>query len=330
MKTGYRSPALCLWAALAWAPLPACAQAAAIGNYPARAVRIVVPFPPGGPTDIIARFVGDSLARAWSQQVVVENRAGAGGTIGTDHVAKSAPDGYTLLLCTLAANSIAPSVYAKLPYDAIRDFTPIMALSGTASVIGINPVLPVKTLAEFIEYVKARPGQVAFSSPGSGVSSHLAMENFAFATGLKMIHVPYKGSAPALNAVMTGEVAATFDPVSTMAPLAKAGKVRAIGMSGPRRSPLLPEVPTIAESGVNGVESYAWNGLMGPAGLPREVVARIYRDAGVALKSPELRERMNALGTDILEIGPEDFTAYVKAETEKWGVIARRVGARAQ
>src|SRR6185436_17010042 len=149
--------------------------------------------------------------------------------------------------CTLAANSIAPSVYSKLPYDAIRDFTPIMALSGTASVIAVNPALPVKTLAELIEYVKARPGQVAFSSPGSGVSSHLAMENLAFVAGLKMIHVPYKGAAPALNAVMTGEVAVTFDPVSTMAPLARAGKVRAIAISGARRSPLLPEIPTIAE-----------------------------------------------------------------------------------
>ena len=307
---------------------PAYAQAPAA--WPAKAVRIVVPFPPGGQTDIVARFIGDHLGKSWGQQVVVENRAGAGGTIGTDHVAKSAPDGYTLLLCTLAANAIAPSVYAKLPYDAIKDFTPIMALTGTPSVIGISPALPVKNLAEFIEYAKARPGQLTFSSPGAGVSSHLAMENFALTAGLKMTHVPYKGSAPALNAVMAGEVSATFDPISTMAPLAKAGKVRAIAMSGTKRSPLLPEVPTIAESGLRNVESYAWNGLMGPAGMAPDVVAKVFRDAGVGLRSPELRDRMAALGVDILDMGPADFTAYVRVETEKWGAIARRVGAKAE
>ena len=298
--------------------------------WPAKPVRIVVAFPPGGLTDIVARFVGDQLSKAWNQQVVVENRAGAGGTIGTDHVAKAVPDGYTLLLATLAANAIAPSVYAKLPYDAARDFTPIMALTGTPSVIAINPAIPAKTVAEFIDHVKARPDTVAFSSPGSGVSAHLGMENFALTAGLKMVHVPYKGSAPALNAVVAGEVAATFDPITTVAPLVKGGKLRALAMSGTKRSPLLPEVPTIAEAGLKGVESYAWNGLMGPAGLPREVVARIHRDAGVALRSPELRERMNAAGNEILDMGPEEFASYIKSETEKWGAIARRVGATAQ
>jgi len=298
--------------------------------YPAKPVRIVVAFPPGGLTDIVARFVGDQLSKAWNQQVVVENRAGAGGTIGTDHVAKAAPDGYTLLLATLAANAIAPSVYAKLPYDAARDFTPIMALTGTPSVIAINPAIPAKTIAEFIDHAKARPGILAFSSPGSGVSAHLGMENFALTAGLKMVHVPYKGSAPALNAVVAGEVAATFDPITTVAPLVKGGKLRALAMSGTRRSPLLPEVPTIAEAGLKGVESYAWNGLMGPAGLPREVVARIHHDVGVALRSAELRERMNAVGTEILEMGPEEFAGYIRSETEKWGAIARRVGASAQ
>jgi len=315
-----------LAAAIGTAPLHAQAPAA----WPAKTIRIVVPFPPGGQTDIVARFIADHLTKNWGQQVVVENRAGAGGTIGTDYVAKSAPDGYTLLLCTLAANAIAPSVYAKLPYDATKDFTPIMALTGTPSVIGINPALPIKTLAEFIDYAKARPGQLTFSSPGAGVSSHLAMENLALTAGLKMIHVPYRGSAPALNAVMAGEVSSTFDPISTMAPLAKSGKVRAIAMSGTKRSPLLPDVPTIAEVGLKGVESYAWNGLMGPAGMAQDLVAKVNRDAGVGLRSADLRDRMAALGVEILDMGPADFANYVRAETEKWGAIARRVGAKAE
>ncbi|MEI6721106.1 MAG: tripartite tricarboxylate transporter substrate binding protein, partial [Betaproteobacteria bacterium] len=219
------------------------------GAYPSKPVRMVVPFPPGGQTDIVARFLGEGLTKAWGQSVVIENRAGAGGTIGTDLVAKSAPDGYTLLVCSSGPTAIAPSVYTRLPYDFNRDFSAIMGLTSTPSVIGIHAGLAPKTLAEFVEYVKARQGQVAFSSPGAGISSHLAMEDFAFALGLKMVHVPYKGSAPALNAVMAGEVAAIFDPVSTLAPLAKGGKVRALAISGARRSPLLPDVPTIAEAG---------------------------------------------------------------------------------
>ena len=299
-------------------------------TYPTKPVRIVVAFPPGGLTDIVARFVAENLSKSWNQSVIVDNRVGAGGTIGSDYVAKSVPDGYTLLLATLAANSIAPSVYAKLPYDASRDFTPIMALTGTPSVISINPSLPAKTIAEFIEYVKVRPGTLAFSSPGIGVSAHLGMENFALSTGLKILHVPYKGSAPALNAVVAGEVAATFDPITTIAPLVKAGKLRALATSGSKRSSLLPEVPTIAETGLPGVESYAWNGLMGPAGMPRDLVKKIFRDASVGLKSQEFRDRMNAVGTEILEMSPEVFGNFVKVESEKWGSIARLVGATGQ
>jgi tripartite-type tricarboxylate transporter receptor subunit TctC len=298
--------------------------------YPTKPVRIVVPFPPGGATDIVARLVADGLGKTWNQQVLVENRAGAGGTIGTDHVAKSAPDGYTLLLCTLAANAIAPSVYPRLPYDAGKDFTAITPLTGTASVIAIHPGVPARTLAELIEYAKARPGRLTFSSPGTGVSSHLAMENFAYTTGLQLIHVPYKGSAPALNALAAGEVTMTFDPISTLAPLARAGKVRALAMSGAKRSPLLPDVPTIAEAGVRGVESYTWNGLMGPAGMPREVVGKIYRDTAALLRGAELRERLVGMGSDVLEMTPDEFTAFVRTETDKWGTIARRVNAKVE
>lgn len=292
-------------------------------SWPTRSVRIVVPFPPGGATDIIARLVAGQMTRDWGQSVVVENRAGAGGTIGTDVVAKAQPDGYTLLLATLATNAIAPAVYPKLPYNPVRDFTPITPLAGTVSVIAINPSIPSRNLAEFIAYAKARPGQLTFSSPGAGVSAHLAMEYFAQVAGLKMIHVPYKGSAPALNAVVSGEVTATFDPIASLAPLAKAGRVRALAISGRERSALMPDVPTIAEAGVKGVESYTWNGLAGPAGLPAAIVQRIHADVSRMLKSDSLRQRLASMGSDALLMSPKEFADFVASETKKWGDIAR-------
>jgi tripartite-type tricarboxylate transporter receptor subunit TctC len=303
------------------------AFAAQAQTWPTRGVRIVVPFPPGGATDIIARLVAEQMTRDWGQSVVVENRAGAGGTIGTDVVAKAQPDGYTLLLATLATNAIAPAVYPKLPYDPGRDFTPITPLAGTVSAIAIHPALPVQNLAEFIAYAKARPGQLAFSSPGAGVSAHLAMEHFTQVAGLKMIHVPYKGSAPALNAVVSGEVAATFDPIASLAPLARAGRVRALAISGRERSALLPDVPTIAEAGVKGVESYTWNGLAGPAGLPAAIVERIHADVTRMLKSDALRQRLASMGSDALLMSPREFADFVASETRKWGDIARATGA---
>jgi len=303
------------------------AFAAQAPTWPTRGVRIVVPFPPGGATDIIARLVAEQMTRDWGQSVVVENRAGAGGTIGTDVVAKAQPDGYTLLLATLATNAIAPAVYPKLPYDPGRDFTPITPLAGTVSAIAIHPALPVQNLAEFIAYAKARPGQLAFSSPGAGVSAHLAMEHFTQVAGLKMIHVPYKGSAPALNAVVSGEVAATFDPIASLAPLARAGRVRALAISGRERSALLPDVPTIAEAGVKGVESYTWNGLAGPAGLPAAIVERIHADVTRMLKSDALRQRLASMGSDALLMSPREFADFVASETRKWGDIARATGA---
>jgi tripartite-type tricarboxylate transporter receptor subunit TctC len=303
------------------------AFAAQAQTWPTRGVRIVVPFPPGGATDIIARLVAEQMTRDWGQSVVVENRAGAGGTIGTDVVAKAQPDGYTLLLATLATNAIAPAVYPKLPYDPGRDFTPITPLAGTVSAIAIHPALPVQNLAEFIAYAKARPGQLAFSSPGAGVSAHLAMEHFTQVAGLKMIHVPYKGSAPALNAVVSGEVAATFDPIASLAPLARAGRVRALAISGRERSALLPDVPTIAEAGVKGVESYTWNGLAGPAGLPAAIVERIHADVTRMLQSDALRQRLASMGSDALLMSPREFADFVASETRKWGDIARATGA---
>jgi tripartite-type tricarboxylate transporter receptor subunit TctC len=298
------------------------------GVYPTRLIKIINPFAPGGNTDIVARLLANHLNAAWSQPVIVENKPGAGATMGTDTVAKSPPDGYTLLLATLAATAIAPAVYTKLPYNPRKDLVPISGLTIGYSAIGITPSLPVHTLAELIAYAKERPGQLMFSSPGTGVSSHLAMENFAYVTGTKLIHVPYRGSSPALMAVMTGEVQMTFDPISTMAPLIKDGKIRAIAVSGPARSPLLPDVPTTKEAGFPDIQSAAWTGLMAPAGTPAEVVEKIQREAQVLLSSDDFKARVAALASEVLDMPSDRFAKFLADETDSWGRIAKRVGAK--
>jgi tripartite-type tricarboxylate transporter receptor subunit TctC len=303
-------------------------SAIAQGDYPTSGVRIISPFAPGGNTDIVARLLANHLTTSWRQPVIVENKAGAGATLGTDYVAKSPPDGQTLLIATLAATAIAPSVYGKLPYDPSRDLVAITGLTIGYSVIGISPSLPVRTLPELIAYAKSRSEQLFFSSPGIGVSSHLAMENFGYVTQLKLVHVPYRGSAPALTAVMTGEVQMTFDPISTMAPLIQDGKIRALAVSGPKRSPLLPDVPTLDELGYPNVQSAAWTGLMAPARTPRQIIDRIQHDAQALLHNEEFKSRIAAMANDVLDLPSEEFANFVKKETQSWGEIAKRVGVR--
>lgn len=302
--------------------------ASAQNSYPVNGVRIISPFAAGGNTDIVARLLANHLANTWHVPVIVENKPGAGATLGTDYVAKSPPDGQTLLLATLAATAIAPNVYAKLGYDPAKDFAAITGLTIGYSVIGISPSLPVKTLDELIAYAKTQPNPLFFSTPGIGVSSHLAMENFAYVTKLKLSHVPYRGSSPALTAVMTGEVQMIFDPISTMAPLILDGKIRALAVSGPKRSPLLPDVPTLAEVGYPNVQSAAWTGLMAPAGTPRPIIDKIQRDTNVLLQSPEFMHRVAAMANDVLDLPAEKFAAFVKAETQSWGEIAKRTGVK--
>lgn len=303
-------------------------SAFAQNGYPANGVRIINPFAPGGNTDIVARLLANHLANTWQAPVIVENKPGAGATLGTDYVAKAPPDGHTLLLATLAATAIAPNVYGKLGYDPAKDFAAITGLTIGYSVIGVSPSLPVKTLAELIDYARAQPNPLFFSTPGIGVSSHLAMENFAYVTKLKLVHVPYRGSSPALTAVMTGEVQMTFDPISTMAPLILDGKIRALAVSGSVRSPLLPDVPTFTEAGYPNVQSAAWTGLMAPAGTPPLIIDKIQRDADVLLQSPEFKLRVAAVANDVLDLPTEKFAAFVKAETQSWGEIAKRTGVK--
>lgn len=303
-----------------------CAVAAEV--YPNRTIKIVNPFAPGGNTDIIARLLATHLQMSWNTPTIVENRAGAGATMGTDAVAKAPPDGYTLLIATLAATAIAPSVYSKLPYNPARDLVAISGLTIGYSAIGITPSLPVRTLQELIDYAKARPGEINFSSPGAGVSSHLAMENFAHVTGTKLTHVPYRGSAPALMAVVSGEVQCTFDPISTMAPLIQDGKIRALAVSGPARDRSLPDVPTTTELGFPSIRSAAWTGLMAPASTPAEIVDKIQREARALLKSENFKARVEGMASEILDLPAAQFAEFQRKETEAWGEIARRTGAR--
>jgi tripartite-type tricarboxylate transporter receptor subunit TctC len=304
--------------------LPAWAQS----DYPSRPVRIVVPFPPGGNTDITARMMADQFSKMWGKPVIVENRAGAGGTVGTDFAAKAAPDGYTLQLAALATNATAPSVYPKLPYDPLKDFAYIAPLTFTPNVLLVNSKLPVKNLKELVDYARANQGKLNFSSPGVGISNHLAMELLLKEAGINAVHVPYKGSAQATTAVLSGEVQMTLDPVSSSIAHIRSGALRPLGVSSRTRSPMLPDVPTIGEAGIPNVEAYTWTGLAAPAGTPKEIVAKIHRDVTAILKLPEIRERFAGMGSDLVVMTPDEFQAFNARESKKWGDIARRVGAK--
>ena len=299
-------------------------------EYPVRPVRIVVAYPPGGNTDIVARLMADHFSRAWGKPVLVENRAGAGGTVGTDHVAKSAPDGYTILLAALATNATAPAVYARLPYDPVTDFAYIAPLTFTPNVLLVNSKLPVNSMKDLIAHVRANHGKFNYSSPGVGLSNHLAMELLLKAANIDALHVPYKGSAQATTAVIAGEVQMTLDPVSSSLQHVRAGTLKALGVSARTRSPLLPNVPTFAEAGIADVEAYTWTGLAVPATTPAEIVARLHRDTVAILGLPEMRERLSAMGSDPVDMNPQQFQVFIRNEARKWGDIARRVGARVE
>lgn len=300
-------------------------------EFPVRPVRIVLGFPPGGITDITARMLADALSKSWGRQVLVDNRPGASGTIGADHVAKSPPDGYTLLITTMVANVVAPSLFSKLPYDADKDFAHITLLSSAPSVLVVNPKVPVKSLREFIEYSKARPGQVTFSSPGSGVSAHLAAEMFASAAGIQLLHVPYKGSGPALTAVVAGEVQMTYDPIASSLGHIRSGGLRPLAVSMTERSSVLPEVPTMVESGLKGIEFATWNGLSAPAATPRDVIAKIYRDSVAAMRGAAVRDKLLSMHSNVVaSASPDEFTAFVRSETSRWGEVIRKAGVRAE
>ena len=291
--------------------------------YPAKPLRFVIPYPPGGASDVTARILGAKLTEALGQQVISENRPGANGIIALEYVAKSAPDGYTLLMANVGPNAINPVVYSKLPYDAFRDFAPITLTTKVPQVIVANAYLPVSNIKELIALAKARPDQIVFASGGSGSSNHLAFELFKSMAGVKMLHVAYKGDTPAMTDAIAGYVQLTMPTVIAAIPHITSRRLKALGVGTPKRVRSLADVPTISEAGVPGYESESWGGVMTRAGTPQPIVERLNLEITRILKHPDVREKLEALGGDIVGSTPAEFTDYLKTEIAKWEKVAK-------
>ena len=304
------------------------ATAASAQTYPTKPIRLVVPFPPGGATDILARDVAQKLTEAWGQQVIVDNRPGAGGNIGSELVAKAAPDGYTLEMGTVGTHAINASLYAKMPYDHVKDFAPVILVAGVPNVLVVNPALPANSVAELIAYAKANPGKLNFASSGNGTSIHLSGELFKFMAGVQMTHVPYKGSAPALQDLIGGQVQLMFDNLPPSLPQIKAGKLRALAVTSLARAPALPDVPTMAEAGLPGYEASSWFGVLAPAGTPPAIVAKLNAEIARWLATPEAKEKLSKQGANAAGGTPEDFAKHIAAETAKWAKVVKDSGAK--
>ena len=304
------------------------ALAHAQASYPSKPIRLVVPFPAGGTTDILARAVAQRLTETMGQPVVVDNRAGAGGNIGADMVAKAPPDGYTLLMGTVGTHAINASLYAKMPYDHVRDFAPVILVAGVPNVLVVNPALPVNSVQELIAYGTANPGKLNFASSGNGTSIHLAAELFKTMTGVQMAHVPYKGSAPALVDLAGGQVQLMFDNLPSSLALIKAGKLKALAVTSAQRSAALPDVPTVAESGLAGFEASSWFGLLAPAGTPKDIIAKLNGEVTKWLATPEAKEKLAAQGAIPAGRSPDDFMRHIAAETVKWQKVVKDSGAK--
>jgi len=301
------------------------AQAQTAG-YPVKPVRWVVPFPPGGSADIMGRMIGQDLAKALGQQVVIENRAGASAIVGSEYVAKSPADGYTLLQANVSQMTIHPSLYPRLPYDPLKDFAPVTVLGIVTSVMVTTPSLPVASVRDLVALAKKRPGQLNFTSSGAGSSTHLTGELLKQRAGIAMTHINYKGSGPALTDVMAGFVEIMFENLPSALPFINANKLKVLAVTGKDRSPVVKSVPTLAESGFPGFDMVSWQALVAPAGTPRAVVDRLNAEVAKVLKTPEMKEKMTGLGTDIVANSPEQFAQYLREETAKWSKIVRDAG----
>jgi tripartite-type tricarboxylate transporter receptor subunit TctC len=304
-----------------------CAVAAA-QTYPSKPIRFVIPYPPGGASDVTARIIGAKMTEAWAQQVIIDNRPGANGIIALEQVAKSAPDGYTILMANVGPNAINPVVYAKLPYDAIRDFAPVTLTTKVPQVIVANAYLPAKNIKELIALAKGQPDQIVFASGGSGSSNHLAFELFKSMSGVKIVHVAYKGDAPAMSDAISGYVQLTMPTVIATMGHIKSGKLRPLGVGTPKRVPALPDVPTVAEAGVRGYESESWGGVMSRAGTPQPIIDRLHAEITRILKVADVREKLEALGGEIVGSTPSEFSAYLKSEIAKWDKVAKTANIR--
>ncbi len=310
--------------------LCAACTAALAQSYPSKPIRMIVPFPPGGATDIIGRLAAQKLAESMGQQFVVDNRGGAGGTIGTEIAAKAVPDGYVLITGTSSTHSIAPGLYPKLPYDPVKDFAPISLLCTATILLATHPSVPARNVKELIALAKARPDQLSFASTGNGGISHLIGEQFKSMTGVQLVHVPYKGDSPALIDLAAGQVSIMFGTAVAFIPYVKSGKLKALAVTNPARSPIMPDVPTVNESGLKGFEAVQWFGLFAPAGTPKEIVTRLHAETVKFLRLPDVREKMTGLGTDVVGNTPEAFAAFQKAEIAMWAKIIRQSGARVE
>ena len=320
-----RRLALALCAALALAPAHALAQA----DYPTKPIKFIVPAAAGGPTDLTARLIAQEMAKTLGQPVVVEPKPGAGGNVGADFVAKSAPDGYTILMATIGTHAINQTLYKSLPFDPIKDFAPVSQVVQYPLIFVVNPSVPANNVQEFITYARANPGKLNRASGGSGTSMHLSGELFRSMTNLDLPHIPYKGSAPALNDLVGGQVQLMFDSMMTALPLVKGGKLRALGVTGEKRSPVVPDLPTIAEQGVTGYSAVGWIGVVAPAKTPVEIVRRLSGAVAAAVKNPAVSERLAAQAAEPVGSTPEEFAAFIKSETAKWEKAVKASGARA-
>jgi tripartite-type tricarboxylate transporter receptor subunit TctC len=296
--------------------------------YPSRPVRFILPFPPGGGTDILGRVIAEQLSASLGQPVVTENRGGAGGNVGAEAAAHSAPDGYTIVLVAPSL-AISPSLYSKLNYDPVKDLAPIGLVATVPNVMITNPAVEAKNLQEFIALARSRPGAMNYGSGGAGTSNHLAGELFNIVTGAKLVHVPYKGVNLAMQGILAGEIQLVFIGIPAALPHIKAGKLRALALVAPQRSPALPEVPTVAEAGLKDFEVTTWYGIMTPAGTPRPIVSRLNAELVKIMHTPEVKERLAGMATDPLTSTPEEFAAYLKQEIAKWGDVVRKANLKA-
>jgi tripartite-type tricarboxylate transporter receptor subunit TctC len=310
--------------AIAATTAPALAQQ----SYPNKPIRMVCPFPPGGTTDLVARLVAQKFSEAWGQQVVVDNRPGAGGVIGTEMVAQAAPDGYSILLGSITTHAVNPALYKKLRFDPIRDFAPVSLVVSSPQLLALHPSVAAKSVKELIALAKARPGQLNYGSAGTGTSPHLTFELFKSMAAIDVVHVPYKGTGPAITDLLGGQVQMMITGVVALMPHVKSGKLRAVGVTSAKRVAALPEVPTIAESGVAGFDVSSWFGVFLPAATPRAIVMKMNREIHRMLENPEVRQRLIDQGADPASNTPEEFAVYVKSEMTRWGQVVRSTGAR--
>lgn len=299
------------------AALFAATTASAQDIYPSKLVKLVVPFAAGGSTDLLARSLAERLSDVWKQPMIVENRNGAGGTIGSGVVAKSNPDGYTLLLGTVTTHAVAQTLHPKLPYDVQRDFEPISELVTIPQLLSVHPSLPIRSVQELVSYAKSKPGEITHGN-ATGAAAHMSMELLASRAGIKTLHVPYQGSGPTMVALLGGHLAAGFDVIMTTLPHMQAGRLRPLAVTSPKRSPLAPQVPTVAESGYPGFEASVWFGLFAPAGTPPNILNKISEDSRRVLTEPKMREKLEAAGFEIIASSPNAFTARLKDDIQKW------------